>query len=80
MEIGPRAGVAVEERALVPDDLYAAEEVFISSTNRNLLPVTEIAGRKIGTGRTPIVEKLEKAFETYVRDYIDSRAAASGRR
>jgi branched-chain amino acid aminotransferase len=80
MEIGPRSGVAVEERALVPDDLYAADEVFISSTNRNLLPVTEIAGRKIGSGRTPIVEKLEKAFEMYVREYIDSRVAASGRR
>jgi branched-chain amino acid aminotransferase len=80
MEIGPRSGVAVEERALVPEDLYAADEVFISSTNRNLLPVTEIAGRKVGRGRTPIVEKLEKAFEMYVREYIDSRVAASGRR
>jgi branched-chain amino acid aminotransferase len=80
MEIGSRAGVPVEERALVPDDLYAADEAFISSTNRNLLPVTEIAGRKIGSGRTPIVEKLERAFEMYVREYIDSRAAASGRR
>ena len=80
MEIGPQAGVAVEERALVPADLYGADEVFISSTNRNLLPVTEIAGRKIGSGRTPVVEKLEKKFEMYVREYIDSRAAASGRR
>jgi branched-chain amino acid aminotransferase len=80
MEIGPRSGVPVEERALVPADLYAADEVFISSTNRNLLPVTEIVGRKIGSGRTPLVEKLEKAFEMYVREYIDSRAAASGRR
>ena len=44
LEIGKEAGVAVEERALRPEDLYAAEEIFISSTNRGLLGVGEIAG------------------------------------
>jgi branched-chain amino acid aminotransferase len=80
LEIGAAAGVPVEERRLLPQDLYAADEVFISSTNRNLLPASEIAGRKIGTGNTPVVEQLEKVFEVYVRKYIDSRAAAVGRR
>ncbi|MGH9744830.1 MAG: aminotransferase class IV [Candidatus Acidiferrales bacterium] len=80
LETGAAAGVPVEERVLLPGDLYAADEVFISSTNRNLLPVTEVAGRKIGTGKTPVVEKLEKVFEAYVREYVGARTAASGRR
>jgi len=80
LEIGADAGVPVEERKLFPEDLYAADEVFISSTNRNLLPVTEIAGRKIGSGATPIADKLEGVFEGFVRKYIDSHAAAAGRR
>jgi branched-chain amino acid aminotransferase len=80
LETGAAAGVPVEERALLPQDLFGADEVFISSTNRNLLPVSEIEGRKIGTGPVPVVEKLEKVFAAYVREYIDARAAASGRR
>ena len=80
LEIGAAAGVPVEEKTLLPQDLYAADEVFISSTNRNLLPVSEIAGRKIGDGNTPVVERLEKVFESYVRKYLDSRAASAGKR
>ena len=62
LEIGAAAGIPVEERSLMPQDLYAADEVFISSTNRSMLPVSEIAGHKIGSGTVPVVEKLEKVF------------------
>jgi branched-chain amino acid aminotransferase len=79
LEIGAGAGAPLEERTLFPEDLYSAEEVFISSTNRNLLSVGEIEGRKIGAPG-PITKKLEKAFETYVREYIDARAASSEKR
>jgi branched-chain amino acid aminotransferase len=80
LETGAGAGVPVEERVLVPQDLFGADEVFISSTNRNLLPVSEIEGRKIGSGAVPVVEKLEGVFAAYVREYIGARAAASGGR
>src|SRR6202451_3408262 len=43
LEIGKEAGVKVEEKTLKPEDLYASEELFISSTNRSLLGVAEIA-------------------------------------
>src|SRR5713101_357281 len=39
MEIAPEAGVSVIEQTLRPEDLYSADEVFISSTNRNLISV-----------------------------------------
>ncbi|HTV60054.1 MAG TPA: aminotransferase class IV [Verrucomicrobiae bacterium] len=79
LEIGAGAGAPVEERTLLPEDLYVAEEVFISSTNRDLLPVTEINGNKIASAPGPITQKLEKAFAVYVREYIDARAAAMNR-
>lgn len=80
LEIGAAAGVPVEERKLFPQDLYSADEVFISSTNRNLLSVSEIAGHRIGSGAVPVAEKLEQVFAAYVREYIGARAAASGGR
>jgi len=80
LEIGSSAGVPVEERTLKPQDLYAADEVFISSTNRNVIAVSEIAGRKIACGPAPVMQKLDRAFAAYVRDYIESRTTAATKR
>ena len=72
LEIGGAAGAPVEERTLLPEDFYAAEEVFISSTNRNLLPVSEIHGNKIAAAPGPVTQKLEAAFSEYVRKYVEA--------
>jgi branched-chain amino acid aminotransferase len=80
LEIGAGAGAAVEERMLLPEDLYAAEEVFISSTNRSVLAVSEIDGRKIASAPGLITQKLEKAFASYVRAYVEQNSAATGKR
>ena len=80
LEIGASSGVPVEERTLFPEDLYTADEVFISSTNRGVLAVAEIAGRKIATAPGRVTLNLEKAFAAYVREYIDARAAAEAKR
>jgi branched-chain amino acid aminotransferase len=78
-EIGPQAGVSVEERTLFPEDLDSADEVFISSTNRNAIAVGEVNGHKVAAPG-PIVQKLEKAIAAYVREYVDARTAVPGRR
>jgi branched-chain amino acid aminotransferase len=80
-ELGPKAGVPVAERVLRPDDLYAADEVFISSTNRNVLAVGEIAGHKIAAAPGPVSLKLRKAFDAYVAEYVAGAKAnvAAGR-
>jgi branched-chain amino acid aminotransferase len=39
----------VAERTLSVEDLYRADEVFITSTTRDLLPVREIAGRTLNS-------------------------------
>lgn len=69
-ELGPKAGVPVAERALRPEDLYAADEVFISSTNRNVLAVGEIAGHGIPAAPGPITQKLRKTFDAFVAEYV----------
>ena len=80
LEIGPKIGIPVEERTLFPDDFYTAEEVFISSTNRNVIPATEIASRAVGSTETPVMTKLEAAFDSYIRDYVEAHSAAIGKR
>ncbi|MGB8321676.1 MAG: aminotransferase class IV [Candidatus Acidiferrum sp.] len=78
MEIASDAGTSVVEQTLRLDDLYAADEVFVTSTNRNVIGVSEIAGHKIGTGTIGLVTKrLDDVFEAYVGDYIHRRMAAN---
>jgi branched-chain amino acid aminotransferase len=78
MEIAPEAGVSVVEQALRPEDLYSADEVFISSTNRNLISVGEIAGNKI-PAPGPVCERLNDIFDAYVAEYVSRRLASAVR-
>jgi branched-chain amino acid aminotransferase len=80
LEIGAGVGAPVEERVLRPEDLYSADEVFISSTNRSMLGVSEVNGHKIAAAPGAVTLKLEKAFGEYVRQYLEARSAASGPR
>jgi branched-chain amino acid aminotransferase len=57
--------VQMVERELTVEDLYQADEVFITSTTRGLLRVREIAGRELA-GRGDVCERMVRAFNSYV--------------
>lgn len=64
----------VEERVLRLDDLYEADEVFITSSTRELMPVSRIRDRPIAPGADgpwPVMGKLRQALSAYIRRYID---------
>ncbi|MEO8596136.1 MAG: aminotransferase class IV [Candidatus Solibacter sp.] len=65
-------GIRLEEKMLMPADLEAADEVFITSTTRDLLPVLEIEGKKIGRAERTR-EILANAFRDYVKSYVAAR-------
>ena len=77
LEIGASVGVEVKEAVLRPEDLYAADEVFISSTNRSMLGVGEINGHHIASAPGPVTLKMENAFGEYVKRYIAGKSAAA---
>ena len=78
LEIAPEAGLSIVEQTLHPEDLYAAEEVFITSTNRNLIGVGEIAGHPI-PAPGPVCHRLNELFDSYVSDYVTRRLASAAR-
>ena len=49
-EVGEAAGIEVREDVLYPKDLATADEAFITSTTRELSPVTSIDGKPVGSG------------------------------
>jgi branched-chain amino acid aminotransferase len=66
-------GIAVVERTLMPADLERADQVFITSTTRDLLPAVEIEGLHV-QNRGPVVDELVKALENYRQGYIQRNA------
>ena len=76
-EIAGEAGVGVKEQVLRPEDLYGADEVFISSTNRNVIGVGEIAGNALAGAPGPVTKRVDEAFEAYVKEYVGRRRAAA---
>jgi branched-chain amino acid aminotransferase len=70
LDIAPAAGILVEEKTLRAEDLYGADEVFISSTNRSLLGVSEVEGHAFAGAPGTITRKLEQAFSNHMIDYV----------
>jgi branched-chain amino acid aminotransferase len=62
-EIGAEVGVPVREQALVERDLATADEAFISSTTKEIVPVVRVDDRVIGNGQPgPVTRRLLDRF------------------
>lgn len=60
-------GIAVDERLLRPEDLWRADEVFITSSIRELLPVVRVDARAVGAGVPgPVSRALHRRFRADV--------------
>lgn len=60
----------IEEREIKLSEALSADEVFITSTDKEVLPVVMIDGKKIGDGTVGVnAKKIFKLFKSY----IDSR-------
>jgi branched-chain amino acid aminotransferase len=66
-------GISVVERALTPADLERADQVFITSTTRDLLPAVLIEGLHV-QNRGTVVDELVKALEDFRQAYVKRHA------
>ncbi len=69
-EIAPQTGVTIEERVLNVGELYGADEVFITSTTREVQAVAKIEDHKLANTPGPVTKKLAEAFSAYVKRYF----------
>lgn len=67
-EVGRNVGVEVREQILRDDDLFNADEAFLTSTTRELVPIVTVDQRAIGNGKPGAITcKLLKAFRERAR-------------
>jgi branched-chain amino acid aminotransferase len=72
-ELGRELGIDVREETLTPADLETADEMFITSTTRDLSPVANVDGRAVGSGRPgPITKKLTELYRRRAQELTAS--------
>lgn len=72
-------GFAIGEKVILPAELESADEVFITSTTRELLPVLEIEGKPMQQGdraRNALQAEFSKYVERYVAQHRPAPAPA----
>jgi branched-chain amino acid aminotransferase len=61
-------GVEVREESIARDELYIADEVFLTGTAAEITPVRDIDHRKVGRGEAgPITRALQETFFSIVK-------------
>ncbi len=66
MELARRRGIAAHESVLLRHDLYVADECFATGTAAEIVPITEIDRRPVGSGQPgPVTSQLTKDFIAY---------------
>lgn len=64
------AGFKVKERKIKKTELFSADEVFLTASNKDVVPVVKVDGDKIGNGKPgKITKKIIQEFEQFVRKY-----------
>jgi len=68
IELASAAGITVQEVALTRHDVYVADELFLTGTGAEIVPVVKVDGRVIGSGRPgPITRQLRERYHVLVR-------------
>jgi branched-chain amino acid aminotransferase len=65
-------GVEIVEKRLTRDEVYVADEAFFTGTAAEVLPIRDLDGRKIGTGKRG---ELTEKFQTMYFDAVKGRRA-----
>jgi branched-chain amino acid aminotransferase len=69
LQICRKMGLTTHERAIERLDLYNADEMVLTGTGAELMPVTKVDGRVIGNGEAgPLTRKLIAAFKAHVKE------------
>ena len=69
LEVGSSSGVPIAEGDLTVEEIWAADEVFISSTTREVQPVSCIENHEYKPAPGPVTKRLARSFREYVRSH-----------
>ena len=63
LELAAAAGIETQERDITPTEVLNADEVFLTGTGSEVVPVVVVEGQEIGDGRAgPVTRDLAKRY------------------
>jgi branched-chain amino acid aminotransferase len=63
IQLAVEQGIPVVERSITRDELYVADEIFLTGTAAEVTPIREVDRRSVGSGtRGPVTKALQEAF------------------
>jgi D-alanine transaminase len=66
LELALEHGFACEERSFSLEELRAADEIWMTSSTREILPVIELDGRPVGNGQPgPVWKRMQPVYQAY---------------
>jgi len=66
LELAKKMKIPFQECDIKPEDLFAADEIWISSSTREIRPVIQLDEKVIGNGHAgPIWEKIIRAYQAF---------------
>ena len=69
-------GLSIEERRITRDEVYIADEAFFTGTAAEVVPIRELDGRVIGSGkRGSITEQLQEKYFGAVRGKYEEHSS-----
>jgi branched-chain amino acid aminotransferase len=71
LELAAQAGITVHESALPLDALRDTDEAFLTSTTREVQPVSHVDDRELATEAGPVTAALARAFAALVARDLD---------
>jgi branched-chain amino acid aminotransferase len=69
LETATAAGIDVVEKDFSADDLFGADEAFITSTTRQVQPIEQIEEHHYSQAPGPLTTKLAQVFDEYVKHH-----------
>jgi branched-chain amino acid aminotransferase len=73
LEIARSQNMKVLELPITSDVLLGADEAFITSSIREIVPVVQVDDQILGTGKPgPVVAQIRALFKSYVQTYVEA--------
>jgi branched-chain amino acid aminotransferase len=67
LDLAREVGLEIVEGLFDVDNIAVADEMFLTSTTREVVPIARVDGRPIGTGRPgPVTQKLLTAYRAAI--------------
>jgi len=66
-QLAAQAGVPFESRPITRDEVARADELMLSSATKEVLPITQLDGKPVGTGRPgPVYARLRAGYDAAI--------------